>query len=48
MRENLLAKKLVQLAAKRDLAFFASEVLGYEVTDYQKEWYRLAQNPRIR
>ena len=48
IRENLLAKKLVQLAAKRDLAFFASEVLGYEVTDYQKEWYRLAQNPRIR
>lgn len=46
--EEILINELVCKAAKSKLSYFAEYILGYKVTDYQREWYDLAQDDNIR
>lgn len=48
MGEKLQVKEWEQELSKSSLTFFAENILGYKVADYQAEWYSLLEDPKIK
>jgi len=46
--QSQMARSLVLKAQRDSLSYFAKETLGFEVTKYQKDWYNLIENEKIR